>query len=279
MLMWLSLRTTNAMMIWTRLPNRGKDTQLQLQQQLPACEDQVPSEQQEWSPSLGQEDPQPIHIKEEQQELWTSLGEGQESDTTEFIFTSACLQSDRNQDPAQPSHLYQMQSTSTSYEQLKRETREDHQLLETPSASQPVSAVTREDHQLLETPSASQPVSAVVKSTRPSSPSKSRCKVCGKMFVMKSYFFKHVRMHTKMRERVCGVCGKQVELDTIKDHIQAHIDAQFTCQFCSKCFTNNNALRLHMRSHKGEKPYQCTVWQRVCRRNQSNQSHEDPHRV
>uniref|UniRef100_A0A8C7HYL3 C2H2-type domain-containing protein n=1 Tax=Oncorhynchus kisutch TaxID=8019 RepID=A0A8C7HYL3_ONCKI len=179
-----------------------------------------------------------VHIKEEQQEHWTSLGEGQESDTTEFIFTSACVQSDCNQDPPQPSHLYQTQSTSTSYEQLKRGTREDRQPLETPSASQPVSAV---------------------KSIHPSSPSKSRCKVCGKMFLMKSYFFKHVRMHIKMRERVCGVCGKQVELEDIKDHVQAHIDAQFTCQFCSKCFTKNNALRLHMRIHTGEKPYRCSV--------------------
>ena len=35
---------------------------------LPVCKEEVPLEQQEWSSSLVQEEPQPLHIKEEQEE-------------------------------------------------------------------------------------------------------------------------------------------------------------------------------------------------------------------
>ncbi|XP_078146342.1 uncharacterized protein LOC139921417 [Centroberyx gerrardi] len=60
--------------------------------QLLVSEEEVPPEQQDWSPSLDQEDPEPPHIKEEQEELWTSqegeqLQGPEEADITEFPFT------------------------------------------------------------------------------------------------------------------------------------------------------------------------------------------------
>ncbi|MDG2555499.1 hypothetical protein P7M41_26245 [Vibrio parahaemolyticus] len=41
-------------------------------QQLSVVKEEVPPEQQEWSSSVDQEDPEPPHIKEEQEELWIS---------------------------------------------------------------------------------------------------------------------------------------------------------------------------------------------------------------
>lgn len=35
------------------------------------CKEDVPPKQQEWKTNLAQEDPEPLHIKEEQQELWS----------------------------------------------------------------------------------------------------------------------------------------------------------------------------------------------------------------
>ncbi|XP_045076376.1 uncharacterized protein LOC121570336 [Coregonus clupeaformis] len=76
-------------------------------QQLTVPEEEVPPEQQQkWSPSLGQEDPEPTQIKEEQEELRTSQEEEQlhrlESDPTdvvEFIFTAPpCVEIDSDQD-------------------------------------------------------------------------------------------------------------------------------------------------------------------------------------
>uniref|UniRef100_A0A6Q2XMN3 C2H2-type domain-containing protein n=1 Tax=Esox lucius TaxID=8010 RepID=A0A6Q2XMN3_ESOLU len=205
--------------------------------QLPLCVEEVPPEhlEQDCSPSLRQEGPKNIHIKEELEEIRTSHGEERESDTSVFIFTSPCLQRDNDQDPPHTSHVHQTQSTGITYREFKTETKEDDA---SHSLSEPISAV---------------------ESTYRSSPARSSCKVCGKTFLKKMYFFKHVRMHTKIRERVCGVCGKQLELEDIKDHVQAHIDAHFTCHVCGKCFMNNSALGLHMRVHTGEKPYQCPV--------------------
>ncbi|KAM9839068.1 uncharacterized protein ACBR49_017734 [Aulostomus maculatus] len=41
-------------------------------QQLLGSQEEVPPEQQEWSSRVEQEQPEPPHIKEEQEELWTS---------------------------------------------------------------------------------------------------------------------------------------------------------------------------------------------------------------
>ncbi|KAL7374638.1 hypothetical protein ABVT39_004528, partial [Epinephelus coioides] len=61
-------------------------------QQLSVVKEEVPPEQQEWSSSVDQEDPEPPHIKEEQEELWISQ-EGEqlqgleEDDITKFTST------------------------------------------------------------------------------------------------------------------------------------------------------------------------------------------------
>nr|XP_046208058.1 DENN domain-containing protein 2A-like [Oncorhynchus gorbuscha] len=78
---------------------------------------EVPPEQQqceqEWSPSLGQEDPEPIQIKEEEDELRTTQEEEQshgfETDTKDSIFTAGCVKNDCDEDPTHPSRLYQAQ--------------------------------------------------------------------------------------------------------------------------------------------------------------------------
>lgn len=72
-------------------------------------EEEVPPEQQhcekEWSPNLGQE------VKEEQEELRTNQGEEQLQGLEEdFIFSSAFVKSDNDQDPSQSSDLHQTQS-------------------------------------------------------------------------------------------------------------------------------------------------------------------------
>ncbi|XP_075931763.1 uncharacterized protein LOC142931635 isoform X3 [Anarhichas minor] len=81
-------------------------------QQLLIRREVVPPEQQVWSSSLDQEDPEPPHIKEEQEELWTSQeGEqlqGLEEADIKFTFTP--VKSEDDEEEAQSSKLHQRQT-------------------------------------------------------------------------------------------------------------------------------------------------------------------------
>ncbi|XP_034401558.1 uncharacterized protein LOC117739324 isoform X2 [Cyclopterus lumpus] len=85
-------------------------------QQLVVVKQEVPFEQQDWSSSLDQEDTDPPHIKEEQEELWTSQeGEqlqGLEEAGIRFPFTSFTVKSedDEEEEEAQSSQLHQRQT-------------------------------------------------------------------------------------------------------------------------------------------------------------------------
>eukprot|EP00063_Salmo_salar_P035938 XP_014010773.1 PREDICTED: uncharacterized protein LOC106577334 [Salmo salar] len=126
---------------------------------LPVSEEAVPPEQQhceeESSPSLGQEDPEPTQIKGEQEDLRTSQEEeqpqGLEPDTKDLLIP-ACVKSDYEQDPSLPSHLDQTlenrerdsQPTNTT-EQIKTEPDgEDYRVSEPTRDSQLLSAVNPE---------------------------------------------------------------------------------------------------------------------------------------
>ncbi|XP_036936661.1 gastrula zinc finger protein XlCGF26.1-like [Acanthopagrus latus] len=89
-----------------------------------------------WSTSLDQEDPEPLHIKEEQEELLINSKEGEqlngleEADSTSFEFTVVTVKSEDDEDKPQPSQLHQSQTetnreakppTSSSETQMKTE--------------------------------------------------------------------------------------------------------------------------------------------------------------
>ncbi|XP_038592394.1 uncharacterized protein LOC119916452 isoform X4 [Micropterus salmoides] len=102
-------------------------------QQLLVIKEEVPSE---WSPSLDQEDPEPLHIKEEQEELWISqqgeqLNGMEEADITRFPFTAVTVKSEDEEEKPQSPQLHQSQtednreaepSASSSATQIKTET-------------------------------------------------------------------------------------------------------------------------------------------------------------
>ncbi|XP_034734845.1 involucrin-like [Etheostoma cragini] len=93
----------------TNVPEIHRNTQTDVQQ-LPVVKDWVPPEQQDWSSSLDQEHPDPPHIKEEQEELWTSQeGEqlqGLEEADIKFQSTSVPVKKEDDEEKAQSLHLH-----------------------------------------------------------------------------------------------------------------------------------------------------------------------------
>ncbi|KAK6326707.1 hypothetical protein J4Q44_G00023520 [Coregonus suidteri] len=119
-------------------------SQADLQQLTVTVSDEVISpEQQEWSPSLGQKDPEPTQMKDEQEEPRTSQED--ENHVNEFINCYGCVSSGYYQDPTQSSHGERYSLPSTSTEQIKTEPYvEDYGVSEPTRESQPFSAVDTE---------------------------------------------------------------------------------------------------------------------------------------
>uniref|UniRef100_A0A8C7MJY4 Zinc finger protein 227-like n=1 Tax=Oncorhynchus kisutch TaxID=8019 RepID=A0A8C7MJY4_ONCKI len=254
----------------------------------------VSDEQQEWSPSLGQKDPEPTRMKDEHGEPRTSQED--ENNFNEFINSYGCASSGYYQDPTQPSHGDRYSLPSTSTEQIKTEPYvEDYGVSEPTREPQPFSAVDTEcsaaqseNRGHIDRMECGGPLSGLMlkplKSKRTktvkgqgchsvkdrklnhlkshSRPSVSwdaapSCKVCGKQFDSMASLLNHVQMHTQDKEHLCGVCGKFCQsTESMMDHLQTHIGAK-CCHICGKYFAWDTFLKRHLRSHTGEKPFHC----------------------
>ncbi|KAK6291716.1 hypothetical protein J4Q44_G00375010 [Coregonus suidteri] len=268
--------------------------------QLSVSEEEVPPEQQhceqEWSPSLGQEDPEPTQIKEEQEELRISQEEEQLQglfDTKDSMFTPPCVKSECDQeDPLQSLTLPQTQTVENRESDSKPVdlkpfgTVTHLKGLDVPcdppdnqnNASSHSSAVSSDTVGLDSSPLFDSNPTLGEHQTKPSTTSRKihHCRDCGVTFALKDDLQRHVTL-LKKRPIECSFCKKRYNSTCkLKAHVRrCHGGKPFTCPVCGKTFKLKGVLSKHMRIHTGEKPFSCGD----CRKSFNRKEHLTRHKL
>ncbi|XP_071059978.1 zinc finger and SCAN domain-containing protein 12-like [Pseudochaenichthys georgianus] len=257
--------------------------------------EEVLPDQQEWSTSLHQEDPEPPpHIKQEQEELRVSE-ELEETDITKSTFTPDPVKSEDDKEKPQSSQPHQRQTEhmeteadgddcrgpeparnsdpEISLQPKTEDDTEDSSELDTEDSSEPDTGDSSEPdtEDSADWKETREPASGSnslknrhesVSDSRPSAENKPfSCSVCKKAFSLNGNLKEHTRIHTGEKAHSCSVCKKAFSHSGhLKAHMRVHTgEKPFSCSVCKKAFSLNGNLKEHMRIHTGEKAHSCSV--------------------
>ncbi|XP_070546148.1 zinc finger protein 320-like isoform X1 [Ptychodera flava] len=91
--------------------------------------------------------------------------------------------------------------------------------------------------------------------------SKYSCKICKKVFYIKSEYRKHRYRDCTKPEYLCDICGRQFKKGAnLRLHASTHSEPTIKCDLCPRVFKLQTTLTAHIKSvHSDERPWKCNV--------------------
>uniref|UniRef100_A0A8C6K6C3 C2H2-type domain-containing protein n=1 Tax=Nothobranchius furzeri TaxID=105023 RepID=A0A8C6K6C3_NOTFU len=249
-------------------------------QQVVLVKEEAPEEK---SAGVDQQDPECLLIKEEQEELWTSL-EGEqlhlkeETNGVRFPITAVSIKSEDDEEKPLFSQLHQQQiddrnvPTSSLADQMTAETSRNSYLNPCEQTDTSETEVSGDDEKEYDDVNPGSELSDSGSETGDKDNDRNEsgvnsvnksfsCLECGKRFLHKWSLQKHMRVkgHSAIRSSGCLVNMKCVEVKTHVDSCRK-VKKQpklFSCDDCGKIFSYKRNLNIHVRFHTGQKPFSC----------------------